>query len=543
MDGQVAVAIEAERLTRQKHCIDKDDLTTAIERCQLWKLGANRSGDALGLCVDYCLAAAGLDTAEIDLWISTDTNVAWRPPGGEVLRINHHLAHAASAYYPSAMTEAAVLVLDGNGSFTEAGGRRGYEAVTIATGQGDRITVLEKVLTHSVGHFYEAVTMGLGFAPLEEGKTMGLAPHGAPSEVGRALRACFRLADDHVEFLWTDEQVRTFAREALASASPEETFATRANLAYAAQEIVEECVLHFAARACRLTGIDRLCMAGGVALNSVANGRVCMELGLSDFFAQPAAGDDGLAIGAALHGAYGLGTSSGSSARTRQATASLGRHYGQADVSAALKDLPGNVAVRESCSVDEVARLLAEGQIGAWFSGGSEFGPRSLGFRSILADPRLAGMKDILNHRVKRREWFRPFAPAVLCEHRDAYFDIPFDSPFMLLVASVRPEMRSIIPAVVHVDGTGRLQTVSPESNPAFHELLRAFQQITSTPVLLNTSFNGRNEPIVETPEDAVRAFISLQLDFLAIEGVLLTKLHANEESHDGPRRGALELL
>jgi len=472
--------------------------------------------------IRYCLDSASLRDEDVDLYVSTDTNL-FRPNAARQFdRINHHLAHAASSYFPSGFEAAAILVIDGNGSLVTHDGVTGHEAATIASGDGSSIEIVDRVLEHSIGHFYEAVTMGLGFGPLEEGKTMGLAPFGEPSKIGGELASAVSFDKlGRMEFRWDTARVRKFVRDAVASADAADVFQRRANIAYAAQHLIEQGVLRLAELACELTGSRNLCLAGGVALNSVANGRLVTQLGLDSVFVQPAPGDNGLALGAAL---YGWHKANPRAASRPQKSAGLGRPYSDEEVRAAFRDLPEGILVRHRAGPAPIAALLSLGHIGGWFQGRSEFGPRALGFRSILADPRRPDMKDVLNARVKHREPFRPFAPAVLAERRADYFEAPFDSPFMQFTWPVQVAMKAAIPAVVHVDGTARLQTVSRENNPAFYELLQEFEQLTSVPVLLNTSFNDNNEPIVETPADGVRAFLRTELDFLAIGDYLLTK-------------------
>jgi carbamoyltransferase len=352
------------------------------------------------------------------------------------------------------------------------------------------------------------------------GEVMGLASYGRDS-----LPPLVRLEGDDLRFTpWDERFVFPFegGSDAEWEASPHRTHWE--DLAWRVQRDVEDVLLERARRLAASTGSRRLAMAGGVALNCVANGRLLLEGPFEELFVQPAAGDDGIALGCAL---YGDAVLRGHGRRWRMEHAYLGAPYDEARVADALRGFGTRLALarrRPADLAEETADLLAAGRVVGWFQGGSEFGPRALGNRSILADPRDTGMRDRVNARVKHRQAFRPFAPVVLAERAREWFEIPVDSPYMLLAGRVRPEMRSRVPAIVHVDGTARVQTLRRETNPRLYALIEAFARRTGVPLLLNTSFNDRGEPLVETPQNAVDCFLGTELDALAIHDRLLVK-------------------
>ncbi len=269
------------------------------------------------------------------------------------------------------------------------------------------------------------------------------------------------------------------------------------------------------------TGMRNLCIAGGVGLNSVANDKIAKSGVFDNVWIQPAASDAGIPLGCALHGYYQL---AGGTRKWHMTNAYLGKEYDNQEIISALMSFGDAIAFDEDASYRRMANLLSEGKIVGLFTGSSEYGPRALGHRSILMDPRKAENKDILNARVKFREAFRPFAPAVLEEFAHEYFDLEYPSPFMLLVAKATEKAKKTIPAVVHTDGTGRVQTVTQRENGSYYDVIRAFHQLTGVPVLLNTSFNIAGEPIVETPTDAIRTFIKTNIDYLVMEGFMVSK-------------------
>jgi carbamoyltransferase len=531
-DGAVVAAVEEERLTRRKYSVGTNALLN-----QGWR---------------YCLETAGIGLDDLDAVVFDDTLL---PSASFHFRsrstvIRHHLAHAASAFLPSPFAAAAVLVTDGGGSLVEG---QGVETMTTYSATGTSMTELTKVYgvnwttdgrrgdriyqagdcDNSLGFMYKAVSREIGFALYEEGdwyltedgKTMGLSAYGGDRYVDSFRQHLDLLADGRFELHLRDGGLLTTIEGALDGLDGDERMARAADLAFAAQTILEETVIHAARELHRQTGQRTLCLAGGVMLNCVANGKLLRAVPFDDVYVQPAAGDAGCALGSALYGYHvlaGRPRESAGRAGTRWLRhAYLGRTYDRQESlrAVAAHQLP-------HATIDDPARAaaerLAEGALVGWFTGGSEFGPRALGHRSILADPRAAEMKDVLNAKVKHREWFRPFAPAVLAEHAAEYFDLTVESPFMLIVAPVRPDKQGVVPAIVHVDGTARVQTLTPEANGSFHTLVSAFNELTAVPVVLNTSFNDRGEPIVETPEEAVRFFAGSLLDYLFIDDVVI---------------------
>ncbi|MGA4844858.1 carbamoyltransferase [Streptomyces sp. G5(2025)] len=530
-NGEITVGIEEERLTRRKYAVNVNSLVN-----QCWR---------------YCLTTHGVRLAEVDAIVADDTLLpsCYFPFRSRTTLIRHHMAHAASAFLPSPFPEAAVLVVDGAGSLFEG---QGVETMTMSVGNGTEITELSKVYgtnwstdglrearvyqagdsDHSLGFMYKAVSRAIGFTLYEEGpwyltedgKTMGLAPYGTDRYRAEFRRHLDLLPEGRFELHLKDGGLLHFVEHALDGLEGDERFARGADLAWAAQDLLETAVLHAADWLHRETGLTRLCLAGGVILNSVANGKILRNTPFTDVFAQPAAGDNGCAVGCAYYGYHVLGeqprprgAKAPHTAPRPQRHTYLGRPYGTEEIQRAL-DASGLPYRRVDRPARLAAGLLPQGALIGWFTGGSEFGPRALGHRSILADPRRAEMKDILNSKVKHREAFRPFAPAVLADRAFEYFELDIESPYMLIVAPVRDDKRREVPAITHVDGTARVQTLTPEANGAFYELVERFGELTSVPVVLNTSFNDRGEPIVETPEQALAFFGPSQLDYLFLE-------------------------
>ncbi|MFD6530899.1 carbamoyltransferase [Streptomyces sp. NPDC060184] len=519
-NGKVVSAIEEERLTRVKIAFG---LGPRLQRC---------------LAADYVLSEAGTSMDEVDLVVANDfVNPVYTLRVRDRVRwMGHHLAHAASAFYTSPFEHAAVMVMDGRGSTVVEGGELYGETITcyqanprgleVVRAQHGRVTVTDRrsedPYEDSVGWMYEAVSKAIGLfttggmgAP---GKTMGLAAYGSPRYV-EELGAYYRLSEG--EFRQSTAQqiaMRAFIDAELAKADhPDEHYARRADFAYAVQQHTERVVISFARALHRRTGLTDLCLAGGVALNSVANYKLLEATGFERIHVVPAAGDGGTGLGSALFGYYALGSHEWRPS-PEPFSPYLGREYGQERLEAALAAESGLLRVlRPDDLYAHVAGELAAGAVVGWYQGRSEIGPRALGNRSILADPRDPGMKDRINAKVKHREHFRPFAPIVLEERQSEYFTTSVPAPYMLMVPEVRPEMRTVIPSVTHADGSARLQTVLGALNPQLRALLNAFDSVTGVPVLLNTSFNDNEEPIVETPEDAVRCFLKTDMDVLVL--------------------------
>lgn len=446
-----------------------------------------------------------------------------------VLFPDHHLSHAASAFYPSPFGQAAILTIDGVGE---------WSTTTIARGVGKDITLLREIrFPHSLGLFYAAFTAYCGFRVNSgEYKLMGLASYGCDTDRTRRYIDCIRrhlidlrpdgsflLNMDYFAYATGLRMTRDAAWERLFGIPPrlpeQPVTEEHIDLAYAAQAVTEEAVVRLGRTARRVTGCPNLVMAGGVALNCVANGRIEKEGIFDRIWIQPAAGDAGGALGAAYAACH---IYRGEARLFRQpdalAYSYLGPSFSDARMISLLRRTGAPARYLPDGALErEVAARLAEGRIVGWFQGAMEWGPRSLGNRSILGDPRRQDMKERLNRAVKFREGFRPFAPSVLEEEASRYFEGKEFSPYMLKVVTVVPAYRAILPAVTHVDGTARVQTVSDQSNPRFHALLEAFREQTGYGVLVNTSFNVRGEPIVCTPEEGYRCFMRSGIDFLAL--------------------------
>ena len=465
----------------------------------------------------------------------------------------HHLSHAASAFYPSPFEEAAVLTMDGVGE---------WSATSLAVGRGQSLDVLKEMhFPHSIGLLYSAFTYYLGFKVNSgEYKVMGLAPYGEPRYVERILDhiidlkpdGSFRLDQSYFDYctgltMTNDAFARLFGKPVR---NPECDQLTQFHMDMAAsiQAVTEEIVLRLARSVRAETGQRNLCLAGGVALNCVANGKILREGIFDNIWVQPASGDAGGALGAALVGYHTFFDRP----RVGQASGPDGMHgsylgpaFDDEAIATALTNAGAKFALLEPDAVlDATARALADGKAVGWMQGRMEYGPRALGARSILGDPRSPGMQKTLNLKVKYRESFRPFAPSVLREDVGSWFELDVDSPYMLLVAPVKEERqrvmseeeqllfgidklnvpRSDIPAVTHVDYSARVQTVHKETNPLYHALISRFRDLTGCPVLVNTSFNVRGEPIVCSPEDAFRCFMGSEIEVLVVGNCVLRK-------------------
>lgn len=448
---------------------------------------------------------------------------------GEILFPEHHESHAASAFYPSPFSEAATLTIDGVGEWATA---------SIGKGDGASLNLLETLdYPHSLGLLYSAFTAYLGFTVNSgEYKVMGLAPYGEPTHAA-AIRehlldlkadGSLRLNLDYFDF--GSDRAMTNARfDALFGGPPrvpESPLDQRhKNLAASIQAVCEEVMVRMARHARELTGSKNLCLAGGVALNCVGNGRILREKIFDRLWIQPAAGDAGGALGAALfawHAVLGR-VRDADGVRDGQRGSLLGPEFGDEEIGAFLKS--ANAPARRLAPDElarETAKLLAQGKVVGWFQGRMEYGPRALGARSILGDPRDPEMRSRLNLKIKFRETFRPFAPAALAERAGSLFDLDVESPYMLITAQARPNAG--LPAVTHRDGSARVQTVTREFNAPFHDLLKAFDALTGCPALINTSFNVRGEPIVCRPEEAYACFMRTGMDALALGPFLLEK-------------------
>ena len=567
-DGIIIAASQEERFTRKRH--DQEFPINAIE---------------------HCLKAGGIKPAELDFVGFYDkpllkferllkTYLAYAPRGfksfsmavplwmrqklwlkdiirerlnysGPILFTEHHESHAASAFFPSPFQEAAVITIDGVGEWATA---------SIGLGRGNKLDLLSELhFPHSLGLLYSAFTYYTGFKVNSgEYKVMGLAPYGTPRYADLILKNLVDLKEDGsfkldlsyfnycAGLTMTSERFHALFQGP--PRQPESKLTQRdMDLAASVQAVTEEIMLRMARHARKATGMKNLCLAGGVALNCVGNGRILREKIFDKIWIQPAAGDAGGALGSAVfiwHHYLDKPRHADGSHDFQQGSL-LGPHYSDEEIESYLKC---KAITYQRLAPEELARsaagLLSQGKILGWFSGRMEFGPRALGARSILGDPRDPEMQSKMNLKIKFRESFRPFAPAVLAERCQEYFDIDAESPYMLLTAPVKssrriaesPEHsrlfgierlnipRSEIPAVTHVDYSARIQTVRREDNPAFYELLKEFSGLTGCPVLINTSFNVRGEPIVCRPKEAYACFMRTDIDYLALGNCLLDK-------------------
>jgi carbamoyltransferase len=583
-DGRVVAAAQEERFTRKKH--DAAFPSNAVAYC-LREGGIGLSQvDLVGfyekplvkferLLETYTacaprgwrsyLMAMPLWLSE-KLWMGDDIRDQLEGFGGEVLFGEHHESHAASAFFPSPFEQAAVVTMDGVGEWATS---------SIGVGKGHELTLMrEQRFPHSLGLLYSAFTYFAGFKVNSgEYKVMGLAPYGEPTFVKAIKDNLVEIRDDGS--LWMNQEFFTYAHGLTMTGSamerllggparrPESRLTQREmDLARSIQDITEEVMLKMTAFAHRETGLRDLCLAGGVALNCVGNGRIKREGPFEQIWIQPAAGDAGGALGVALalwHRFLGQERISAERAGTWQRSSADGKpKYADGMTGSFLGPRPSRSEIQECIAregliareldpshiADEVARLLAEEKVIGLVQGRMEFGPRALGGRSIIADARSSKMQSVLNLKIKFRESFRPFAPSVLREHVDEWFALDDDSPYMLLVADVAASQRlpmpdgaaalwgidklnvprSSVPAITHVDYSARIQTVRPETNGLYYDIIRAFYARTGCPVIVNTSFNVRGEPIVCTPDDAVRCFRRTHMDVLVLENFVLER-------------------
>lgn len=539
-DGRICVAIEKERITRQKHdgMNDRD-------------------------AIRYCLDAAGITIDDLSLVVQ-NANFGMMEMGKEwwdgyrilknstqVVTISHHLAHAYSAIGTSPFNEASVLVIDGCGNaldecidlegatlpsdlptgelrtlFFEKDSYYRFHDGKLQTiykdfspwGMSNRqYPMYPNTTMHSIGGLYLAASVYVFNGFEDAGKLMGLAPYGRPGIFDHEI---FDLRDGRafVRYDW----MKHFTNPARSYEQFKNNFQYYADIAYWIQKRVEQAILYIAASRYQMAPSENLNYAGGVALNAVANRRLLKESPFKHLYIQPAAGDNGLAVGCAY---YGWMQVLGKERIPHDGSPFLGKSYARAVSQSAIDRRRSQVTVLETPDyIQKTAEMLADGKVVAWFQGGAEFGPRALGHRSILADPRRPEVRNFINAKIKFREDFRPFAPSVLAEDAPLYFDNWYESPYMILVAQVRPEWKSVIPSVVHQDNSARIQTVTAEFDPLYYELLRRFKQLTGISVLLNTSLNRRGMPIVETPEQAIGFYLGCQLDVLVLDGSILQK-------------------
>lgn len=572
-DGKLVAAAEEERFSRKKHdyefperaiqfCLDTAGISAGdldyvaffekpfvkFERLLLTSMQTFPKSHAV-------FREAMITWLGDKLWIKQLIQKKLGVAAGKILFSEHHLSHAASAFFCSPFEESAILTLDGVGEWTTA---------SLGIGKGTEIRLLKEIrFPHSIGLLYSAFTAYLGFEVNEgEYKVMGMAPFGKPRYVDQVHKlvqigrdGSFELNMDYFSFHYSRDKTynRKFVDLFGPPRDPKSKFFTLstdypayfgekpenfqelgkenqhyADVAASIQAVTEELILGMANAAHRETGLTRLCLAGGVALNSVANGKILRETPIQELFVQPSAGDGGGALGAALfvyHQVLG---------KPREFVMEHA-YWGQEHSNDAIRSFLNENNIRYetfSDSEKKIARvvdLLQDGKVIGWHQGRFEWGPRALGNRSILADPRNPKMKDIVNTKIKFREPFRPFAPSVLAEKTEDYFVLPhaanhYPARYMLYVVDVRPEKYNILPAITHVDGTGRLQVVRKETNPLYYQLIETFGQATGVPVVLNTSFNLRGEPIVNTPSEAFQTFKKSEMDALVMGDSIVEK-------------------
>ena len=586
-DGEIIAAAQEERFTRKKH--DHRFPVNAAQYClkeagisvdQLSHVGFYdkpllKFERLLETYIGYAPSGIRSFIKAMPLWLKEKL---WIPDiikkelgySGSVLFSEHHESHAASAFYPSPFNEAAILTMDGVGEWATS---------SYGVGHDNEIELLAELqFPHSLGLLYSAFTYYTGFRVNSgEYKVMGLAPYGEPKYVDKILGELIDLKEDgslalnmkYFNFCQGLTMTNSYFNELFGGPprKPESQVTQREmDIARSIQDVTEEAMLRMARHVHKKTGKKNLCMAGGVALNCVGNGRILREGPFEKIWIQPAAGDAGGAIGVALtiwHRHLGKVRSLNGHHSDSMKAGLLGPRFSEQEIEEFLnsKGIPYRRLAEEDVA-REAARILADGHVVGWFQGRMEFGPRALGARSILGDPRSPKMQSLMNLKIKFRESFRPFAPSVLYDHVSDYFDMKCDSPYMLLVAPVREDKRlsrsseekdlfgierlnvprSVIPAVTHVDYSARVQTVCREGNPKYYELIRAFHELTECPVLVNTSFNVRGEPIVCTPEDAYRCFMRTEMDYLVMETFLLDKRAQGELKGDTDWRTEFQL-
>lgn len=544
-DGKIVAAAEEERFTRKKH--DFSFPENAINYC-LREAGIEGSElDSVGFyekplvkferilssCIQTFPRSFMTFQRAMPIWMTERLRIPSlirKKTGfqGDVVFLEHHMSHAASAFLVSPFEEAAILTVDGVGEWATA---------SYGVGRGTEIEIIKEMnFPNSIGLLYSTVTAHLGFrVNNSEYKVMGLAAYGEPTYLDElkkivkvhgdgSISLDMRYFDFHVgERSFSDRFIEEFGLPRVAES---EVGQEHMNLASSVQKLTEEILMKMINHLHKETGLSNLCMAGGVALNSVANGIIERDGPFEDVFIQPAAGDGGGAVGTVAY----IYNTLGRNKRTYvMEDAYLGPAFPIEDTEEALKKYGVSYQKfnRENL-LKETAKLIYANHIIGWFQGRMEYGPRALGSRSILANPLNPEMKDILNKRVKHREEFRPFAPVAPLDEAREYFDFKHPLPFMLRVIMVKKDKQKILPSITHVNGTGRLQTIERDKNPLYYDLLKEYKKITGVPVIINTSFNIRGEPIVCTPDDAVRCFLGTGIDYLVADTFIAEKDNGN---------------
>ena len=558
IDGKLIVAIEEERFTRTKHwagfpvqsiifCLKEANISLsdidyiAIGRDPKAKLFKKLRFLLSSPIHAFRYALTRLHNAKQvssieEILMQVDTSCSLAVLKKKIVQVEHHRAHLASAFYPSPFHEAAVLSIDGAGDFS---------TTMLGMAKGTSLEVLESIdFPHSLGVFYTAMTQLLGFPYYgDEYKIMGLAPYGNPIYVD-ALRDVIQIISDglfklnlnyfqspHKGYVYYSEDnlplVHSLFNEkmemrfGMLRKKDEPLTQHHKDLAASVQRITEEVIFHVLNYLHKTTGLNKVCIAGGVAQNSVANGKITRNTPFKEVYIPSAGHDAGISMGAAYWVHHHQAAQQRSAAVFNACT---GSQYSNEEIITVCKELNLEYKqIDEATLFDYVASRLAEGKVVGWFNGRAEFGPRALGGRSILADPRRVDAKELLNSKIKRRESFRPFAPSILKEQVKAWFEIDEPVPFMEKVFPIKKDKQALIPAVTHADGSGRLQTVDKEVSNRYYKLIDAFYQQTEVPILLNTSFN-ENEPIVNAPIEAIRCFLRTDMDLLVMQNIVLER-------------------
>ena len=557
VDGKLIAAIEEERFRRVKHwagfpqmaiqfclkeagirfedvdyfAIGRDPKAKIFRKIKYLAKNPSGSFSAIKSRINNSKKVSSLENE-----LSLLSNLPSNHYKNKIKQIEHHRSHLASAFFASPFEQAACVSIDGSGDFT---------TTMIGIGKGKEIQVLDSVdFPHSIGIFYTAFTQLLGFPHYgDEYKVMGMAPYGEAKYVDKleniihsTSNGLFRLdlnyfrkgtegvisyGEDHipvVQPMYNDKMVNLFGK---ARSKEEPLTQYHKDLAASVQKITELTIFHILESLQKRTGLKNLCVAGGVAQNSVANGKIKTKTSFENIYIPSAGHDAGIAMGAALYVQHQI------LKKERMPpilTAYTGSHFSNEEIRSILCAQKINFEeFEDDILFDKITDCIINGGVVGWFTGRAEFGPRALGGRSIIADPRRADAKEILNCKIKRRESFRPFAPSILKEYVSEYFEVTDDVPFMEKVFLIKESKRNEIPAVTHVDGTGRLQTVDKTISPRYYHLIRAFMKKTGIPIMLNTSFN-ENEPIVNTPEEALNCYLRTSMDMLVMENILVSR-------------------
>lgn len=541
VDGVTVAAAAEERFNRKKHCGDFP--YEAIFFCLRHAQISFAELDEIAHSFDYSryrkVYSADPTSAELyktvlsrEALLKQMTRHCPGFPQDRVTQVSHHLSHAASAYYTSGWDDCLVVVLDGMGEAQSVSVFRGH--------QGTLTKMREMSINDSIGILYSLVTLHLGFDfNSDEYKIMGLAPYGDPNRyrslfdsivecradgtVRIPILRLNRSRNEREHYSCTREWL---SKNLIAPRGPGDSIVQdQCDVAAALQACLDRIVLHICGSYAAVTGLRKLAMAGGVALNCTANGKLMRSGFFDEVYVQPAAGDDGTALGAALYRASLRGVRN-----ERMPVPFLGPAYGAREIESTVSEFRDSICTKRFETLEDTcaqaAQLICQGKVVAWYRGRMEYGPRALGNRSILADPGDRGMRDRINAMVKKREAFRPFAPAVTIEEVARWFETPpmMSLPYMIATVDVRREWRDVLPAITHVDGSARVQTVSRTDNSEFHELLRAVGRATGREMVLNTSFNVKGQPIVNEPREAVETFLSTGIDYLFLENTLLAR-------------------